>query len=85
MQHPLQGTTTVTTTTTACQNICHQYVCKWFSVMPLGEGEGGGQTNLRYKRQKSFDAAAAFFRYLLNAKRKLLCNDKASREDIWRQ
>lgn len=50
--------------------------------MPLGDGEGGkgkAKTNLRYKRQKSFDAAA-FFRYLLNAKRKLLCNDKAAVE-----
>lgn len=56
-----------------------------FSYATWGVGEGGGQTNLRYKRQKSFDAAAAFFRYLLNAKRKLLCNDKASRGDIWRQ
>lgn len=32
-----------------------------FSYATCGVGEGGGKTNLRYKRQKSFDAAAAFF------------------------
>lgn len=89
IRNKARSETATPTTTTQKQHVKTFAINKYANGFQLCQvareiGKGGlweppyRKTNLRSKQQKSFDVA--IFRYHLNAKRKLLCNDKAAAE-----